>query len=185
MTRFPGGVVYHRAFNQPEPDLLQSLFSLFYQLPKDYKPSPGEIQRGLQNLQALVILDDVDLSRDELTDLRSQAPHCTFVMASAERALWGEGRALALGGLPPAESLALIERELGRPLTAQEQPAARQLSAALKGNPDRLLKTAARVHAGQTFEVRPAIHGPDSNHAHLAGRAAQPRAARAVGGGPR
>jgi hypothetical protein len=152
VTRFPGGVVYRRAFNQPETDLLQSLFSLFYKFPKDYKPSPGEIQRGLQDLQALVILDDANLSRDELTDLRSQAPHCTFVMATTERALWGEGRALALGGLPPDESLALIERELGRALTAQEQPAARQLCAALKGNPDRLLKTAARIHQGQTCE---------------------------------
>ena len=152
VTRFPGGVVYHRAFNQPEADLLQSLFSLFYQLPKDYKPSPGEIQRGLQDLQALVILDDVNLSRDELTDLRSQAPHCTFVMATTERALWGEGRSLSLSGLPPAESQALIERELGRVLTAQEQPAAGQLCAALKGNPDRLLKTAARIQQGLTFE---------------------------------
>ena len=152
VTRFPGGVVYRRAFNQPETDLLQSLFSLFYKFPQDYKPSPGEIQRGLQDLQALVILDDVNLSRDELTDLRSQAPHCTFVMATTERALWGEGRALALGGLPPAESQALIERELGRALTAQEQPAIRQLCAALKGNPDRLLKTAACIHQGQTLE---------------------------------
>jgi hypothetical protein len=152
VTRFPGGVVYHRAYNQPEVDLLQSLFSLFYQLPKNYKPSPGEIQRGLQDLQALVILDDVNLSRDDLTDLRSQAPHCTFVMATTERALWGEGRALALGGLPPAESLTLVERELGRALTAQEQPTAHQLCEALKGNPDRLLKTAARIHQGQTFE---------------------------------
>jgi hypothetical protein len=152
VTRFPGGVVYRRAFNQPETDLLQSLFSLFFKLPKDYKPSPGEIQRGLQDLQALVILDDVNLSRDELTDLRSQAPHCTFVMATTERALWGEGRALALGGLPPEDSLALIERELSRALTVQEQPAVRQLCTALKGNPDRLLKSAACIHQGQTIE---------------------------------
>jgi hypothetical protein len=152
VDRFPGGVVYHRAYGQPEPDLLQSLFSLFYQLPKNYKPSPGEIQRGLQTLQALVILDDIDLSRDQLADLRNQAPRCTFVLASTERLLWGEGRALPLGGLPAEESLALIERELGRALTAQERAAARQLAMALKGNPDRLLKTAARIQQGQSFE---------------------------------
>lgn len=151
VARFPGGVVYRRVYNQPEADLLQAIYSLFYQLPKDYKPSPGEIQRGLQDLRALVILDDVTLSRDELTDLRSQAPQCTFVMAATERLLWGEGRALALGGLPPAEALALLERELGRPLTGQEQPVARQLCTALKGHPDRLLKIAARIQQGQTF----------------------------------
>lgn len=152
VQRFPGGVVYFRSNGQPEPDLLQSLFGLFYKLPQNYKPSPEEIQRGLHALQALVLLDDVILTRDQLTDLRSQAPNCTFVLASTERALWGEGRALALGGLPADESLALIERELGRPLTPQEQPAARQLCTALKGFPDRLLKTAAHAREGQPFE---------------------------------
>ncbi len=153
LQHFPGGVVYHDNQERPEPDLLQSLFALFYQLPQNYKPSPEEIHRGLHPLQALLLLDDVSLTREQLTDLRSQAPNCTFVLATTERALWGEGRSLPLGGLPPAESLALIERELGRPLTPQEQSSAQSLYDALKGNPDRLLKVADSVRRGQSFQT--------------------------------
>jgi hypothetical protein len=153
VQRFPGGVVYHDNKDQPEPDLLQSLFGLFYQLPQNYKPSPEEIHRGLHPLQALLLLDDVSLTTDQLTDLRSQAPNCTFVLATTERALWGQGRSLPLGGLPPEDCLALIARELGRPLTPAEQAAARQVCEALKGNPDRLLKVADRARKGQSIEA--------------------------------
>src|SRR4051794_38263186 len=73
------------------------------------------------------------------------APSCTFLLASTECCLWGEGRALALRGLPLEDSLVLIERELGRSLRADERPAAEGLCAALEGHPLRLVQLAALV----------------------------------------
>lgn len=59
------------------------------------------------------MLDDVELERDDLERLMNTAPGCIFVLASPERRLWGEGRAVALGGLPQNDARALVERELG------------------------------------------------------------------------
>jgi len=91
------------------------------------------------------LLDDVDLSRDEVTTLMDVAPRCTFVLTSAERRLWSGGRAVSMRGLPVEDALELVEQELGRPLTAEEEPAARDLCTALEGEPLRILQAAAEV----------------------------------------
>jgi hypothetical protein len=142
---FPDGVVYLSARRQPLADLLQSLFNAFYESDVPLKPTEAQIRHVLQDKRALVILDDVELARDEVGALRGAAPGCIFLLASSERRLWGEGRAVALRGLPADDGLALIERELGRPLSPEERPAAQALCATLEGHPLRLLQAAALV----------------------------------------
>jgi len=71
------------------------------------------------------------------------APGCAFLLASPERRLWGEGRTVVLRGLPPDDALALVERELGRPLTPAERSAAQSLCTALDSHPLRILQAAA------------------------------------------
>ncbi len=140
---FPDGVVYLLARGHPAADLLQSLYDAFYESAAPFKPTDTQMRYALQSKQALVLLDDVDLGRDEVEMLMSAAPGCAFLLASSKRHLWGEGRAVALHGLPADDALALVERELGRPLTPQERPAAEALCAALEGHPLRIFQTAA------------------------------------------
>jgi hypothetical protein len=142
-TSFPDGVVYLSARHQPIDDLLQSLFDAFYDSDVPFKPTDAQVRHALQNKQALILLDDIDLARDEVEALMDVAPGCTFLLASPERRLWGEGRAVALHGLPPDDAQALVERELGRPLTLEERTAVQALCTALKGHPLRLLQAAA------------------------------------------
>ena len=142
-TSFPDGVVYLSARHQPIDDLLQSLFDAFYESDVPFKPTDAQVRHALQKKQALILLDDVDLARDEVEALMDVAPGCTFLLASPERRLWGEGRAVALRGLPPGDAQALVERELGRPLTPEERTAAQNLCTALEGHPLRLLQAAA------------------------------------------
>ncbi len=142
-TSFPDGVVYLSARHQPVDDLLQSLFDAFYESDAPFKPTEAQIRHALQGRQALILLDDVDLARDEVEALMDAAPSCTFLLASPERLLWGEGRAVALHGLPTDDALALVERELGRPLPPEEQTAAQGLCTALGCHPLRLLQAAA------------------------------------------
>ena len=142
---FPSGVVYLSVRHQSVEDLLQSLYDAFYESDVPFKPTDAEIRHALQGKQALVILDDVELERDEVEALMDAAPSCTFLLASPERRLWGEGQALGLPGLPPDDALALVERRLGRSLTPQEQPAARDLCAALEGHPLHLTQAVAIV----------------------------------------
>ena len=142
---FPDGIIYLSARQQPVADLLQFLFDAFYESDKSVKlkPDDAQVRHALQDKRALILLDNVDLVRDDVQALMDAAPACAFLMASEERRLWGEGRTLALRGLPTDDAVTLFERELGRPLTAEERPAAEALCAALQGHPLRILQAAA------------------------------------------
>jgi len=142
-SSFSDGVVYLSARRQSVEDLLQSLFDALHESDVPFKPTGGQVRHHLQDKRALILLDDVDLARDEVEVLMDTAPGCTFLLASPERCLWGEGRAIGLRGLPPDDGLALVERELGRSLTPEERPAAQALCTALEGHPLRILQAAA------------------------------------------
>ncbi|GEM_PF-1844905 len=142
---FPDGIVYLLARKQTLADLLQSLFEAFYESDVPFKPTYSQIQQNLQSKKALILLDEVQLSRDEVVDLLNVAPDLTFLLASPERCLWGEGKVEALQGLPLDDALALLKRELGRSLTSEELPAAEAICKALNGHPLELLQTVAWV----------------------------------------
>src|SRR5215217_6603181 len=144
-STFSDGVVFFSAtHHKPVEDLLLDVFDAFYEREATYKPTPTQVRHALQDERALVVLDDVDLERDEVAELMDALPSCTFLLGSTECCLWGEGRALALRGLPPEDALALVERELGQPLVEEER-SAEDLCAALEGHPLRLLQLAALV----------------------------------------
>jgi hypothetical protein len=142
-ARFPDGIGYYSVRQKPVDDLLQFFFDAFYDSDPGFKPTDHQIRQGLQDKQALILLDDVELPREEVEALMNAAPRCTFVLASQERSLWGEGRAVTLRGLPPSDALALVERGLGRSLTPEEQPAAQALCTALEGHPLDILQAVA------------------------------------------
>ncbi len=144
-TRFSDGVVFTPAHRLLPADLLQALHDAFYQSNVPYKPSYTQIQHALQNKQALVVLDDLELDKADLDSLLTVVPHGTFVLTSTERRYWGEGLAIDLPGLPLEDGLKLIEQELGRALTAAEASVARTLWQSLKGHPLQLRRVAAHV----------------------------------------
>jgi len=140
---YPDGIVYQPAARQPLADLQQFLFDAFYETDVPFVPTPGELREALQPLRALVVLDDLDLDRDQLDAQLSSVPHSAFLVASHERTLWGSGQADAVAGLDKTASVELFERELGRLLTVEETPAFDRLWANLKGNPLGLIEAAS------------------------------------------
>jgi hypothetical protein len=142
---FPGGVAFLSALRQGADDLLQSLFEALFQADAPLKPTRTELSFLLQGWQALVVLDDVELPREEVERIQNTAPGCTFLWSAAERQGWGEVRALPLAGLSAEDARALLERELERPLDAAEQAELAALREATGGYPLPLLQSAARV----------------------------------------
>lgn len=142
---FPGGVAFLSALRQGADDLLQSLFEALFQADAPLKPTRAELGLLLHGWQALVVLDDVELPREEVERIQNTAPGCTFLWSAPERQGWGEVRALPLAGLSAEEARALLERELERPLDAAEQAELDALRAATGGYPLPLLQSAARV----------------------------------------
>ena len=133
------------ARQQSSDDLLQRLFDAFYESDGLCKPTEAEIRGGLREKQALILLDDVHLTEDELERVLDIAPRSAFVVATRERRLWREVRSLALNGLPGDAAMLLLEREIERPLDDGERSAATDLCAALAGHPLAILQAAAII----------------------------------------
>ena len=129
------GVVWLSAADRPYDDLLEKLFDAFFQTQLPVKLHVNDLLPYLSGVKALLLIDDVGLSRDEVHALREALPRAVLVLACNERHLWGEGCAIALGGLRPDEGVALFARQVGRPLRLDEEIEASCLSIALRGNP--------------------------------------------------
>ncbi|HEX9376781.1 MAG TPA: choice-of-anchor D domain-containing protein [Actinomycetota bacterium] len=143
-AQFPDGAVYTSS-PQPAADLLQFLFQTFYETPTPLKPTEAELRQHLHAVRALVELDDLRLSRDDVELVSNVVPNAQLVLASRERVLFEEGPAVALHGLSPEAAVALLERRLGRALAPEERPAAEALAGAVGGLPLELVKAASRV----------------------------------------
>jgi hypothetical protein len=142
---FPDGVVYLSARGKPVSDLLQQLLEAFFEANPLYKLSEAQIEYAFQNKKALILLDDVELSKDEFDELMNAAPGCVFLSTSRMRTLWGEGRATSLSGLPEEFAIELLEREVGKALTPSERESATGLCKSVGGNPLRVLQLAAKA----------------------------------------
>jgi hypothetical protein len=141
---FSEEIIYHRLVrHQTVSDLLQVLFNAFYECPTPFKATDMQIRDALKNKKALILLDGATLTREEVDGLLNNLPSCTFLFASLERQLWGEGRVVELGGLPLNEAVTLVTQELGHPLSPEERSAAEKLCIALEGHPLRILQAVA------------------------------------------
>ncbi|MEL7351930.1 MAG: choice-of-anchor D domain-containing protein [Cyanobacteria bacterium J06560_5] len=150
---FPDGVVYLSAHRQLASELLQSLYDAFYDTNPPLVPSYGQVQQSLHDKRALIILNNLALEKASLDWLIAALPACTFVLVSQERLYWQEGMAIALPGLPLPESIALIQMDLGRALTAAEQGLVETVWTALEGNPLQLRRVAAQLKNEDTSLV--------------------------------
>ena len=151
---FPAGLIYlrHRRY-QSVSDLLQVLYEAFYDNPIPIKPTDVTIRQAIAGHPALVLLDEAALPQEDIAQLVNELPDLTFVFAAAERQLWGEGQSLELGGLSVEDGIALIARELYRPLNAAEQQAAAAIATALDGHPLQILQAVARAQEEGTSLV--------------------------------
>jgi hypothetical protein len=137
------GVVFLRAAGEQADDIAEALFEAFYEADAPFKPTLLELRRHLGERRALIAVDDLDCDRDEVTELLDTAGACRFLLASTRQCQWGEGRSLALRGLAPDAALALLERELGRELRAEERERAAEMCRRLAGRPLSIVQAAA------------------------------------------
>jgi TIR domain len=141
---FQDGIIYREIRGVPPDDILQLLWGDFFECDVPFKPTDSQLRNDLQAKNALVILDAAELTRTEAERVMNVAGACTFLLGSPERHLWGsEAHAAQLAGLGAKDVKTLIERELNRPLTADEALVVEPITVALKGNPLRILQEIA------------------------------------------
>jgi len=144
-ANFTSGTIYINASGLGYEDLLQALFDSFFNSDLSYKPTTSSIVQSLQNIKALIFLDNIQVGRDEAASILDAIPNSLFILSSTERSLWGEGEIIPLRGLPESESLNLFEKELSRPLNDQEQATVIKICAVLQGHPLQILQAATLV----------------------------------------
>jgi AAA domain-containing protein len=143
---FPHGVVYYRSRHESLDDLLTRIFEFFYESDgaTKLKPTSAELERYLVAIEALFLLDDIDLGREDLETLLQTVPRSSFVLGSPARSLL-DGESVRLRGLRQGAAVALVQDRLGRRLDAVEITELAQLSNALDGHPLQLVQAAIRL----------------------------------------
>ena len=145
-----GGMAHLSARGLSHDDLLQVLFDVFYSADIPVKPPPGELRHRLQHVRAALLLDDVDLSENDIEDVEDFAPECGFILTVASDPGVSEALTIELGGLRGSDARELIAHALGRQLGADDQPAVDAMCDLVHGSPAGLLRlaAAARHHDG-------------------------------------
>lgn len=139
------GVLFLSVRGRSLSDVYQAVFDAFYECDVACKPRERQILSYLQDLQALILLDDLDLEQQDLEALINALPGCSFIFASLEQGLSGEGQTIGLDGLATDDAITLFEQELGNKVADDELPEARELCSALAGNPLDILRAAGMV----------------------------------------
>ena len=160
-NNFADGVVYLSVEDRGIHDLLQLLFDVFHTSPPGVKPTEGQILHDLHDIKALVLLDDLTLTKADAMSLRNVMPQSTLILASIERSFWGQGTFVELRGLPVQDAIALFERELGRPLDIKEKETVEVICNLLDCHPFRILEIASLTRdSGTSFtEIKNKLQG--------------------------
>jgi len=140
---FRDGVIYREASDQGSEDLLQFIFESFYVSKTNIKPTDGQLRQYLHKINALILLDDLKLERDDVRVLLDVLPACSFILTSRERTLWGDQQIISLSGLPADDALKLFERELKRRVRANEKSVVHEICTWLGGHPFSIVQIAS------------------------------------------
>jgi hypothetical protein len=141
--------IYLQADGDRVGDLLQDLVTRLYVFDRPVKLTQQECGQLLGQVSAIVAIDDLRVSADQLGYLLEVLSGCSLVIGSAQPVLGRRGSSRQLDGLPDESALALVAGNLGRPLTAEEVAEARSLVAAVDGQPLRLRQCAALAREGR------------------------------------
>ncbi|WP_045298818.1 hypothetical protein [Saccharothrix sp. ST-888] len=142
----PDGVVRLAGYRRTAQDLLQDLFAATYRNP-GYRPDRRQLPALLAPVGAIVVIDDVEPSGEELEELLATAPDCAFLIAvTADSPVPAPGSRLEdrpVAGLSRPACLGLVARLAGRPLEEPERSWVVDLWFESQGLPLRFVQAAA------------------------------------------
>ncbi|WP_406405022.1 ATP-binding protein [Streptomyces sp. NBC_00879] len=142
----PDGVIRVSGYSRTTDDLLHALFATVFEVPL-YRPARAVLLAKVRDIEAVVVLDDLDFGGGALEELLAVTPACTYLLAatpdvpapSADSRL----EELFLCGLGHGSALELVERIVDRPLTRDEATWAWNVWFESEGLPLRLVQAGA------------------------------------------
>jgi hypothetical protein len=146
-TGFTRGVALIPAGGMLWQDICQEVIRSFYRAELPIHLGPSQARAVLGDLDALLLFDDVDPDAG-VEQLFSLVENASFVVASTERLLAGESRAVHLDGLDASGTEALIRATLVNlgAQTAVDPEVAASIGLALDGHPGRIIRAIEEAH---------------------------------------
>ncbi len=145
---FAEGGVYLRAGPGGLRDLLHRLVAELYTADQPVKLTPDQCAEILSQVHAVVVADDVTLTRGQADYLQSVLPGCSILLGS-QYPILGQDDSHQLAGLADDAALQMVIDDLGRPLSADEMAGVRRLIDAIDGQPLHLRQATALVREGR------------------------------------
>ena len=142
-TSYQDGVVYCGVQELTFDEVLFTVWSYFYQASVSWTVRPPSEQQRLhlRDTSALLLLDDVSLSENELRGLDAALPKSTVILSTEQQKILGFGMSIPIFGLPLEHMRLLAEIQLKR--SAFQGPDV----------PDELLESFWRKHQGNPYLI--------------------------------
>ncbi|MBL1095649.1 ATP-binding protein [Streptomyces coffeae] len=142
----PDGVVRLSGYRRTPTDLLHDLYAAVYRAPL-YRPDRAELLAAIQEIGAVVVLDDIDFGGAALDEFLDATPECAFLISAtpdiAAPSADSHLEEVFLSGLSRTAGLELLERAVRRPLTEDEASWAADLWFESEGLPLRFVQAGA------------------------------------------
>ncbi|MBW3661057.1 MAG: ATP-binding protein, partial [Gemmatimonadetes bacterium] len=145
---WPDGTVFLSARGTPPGDLLRVLHRALHHSDTPVRATELQIENGLRERQALVLIDDVELSAGEAGAMLETAAGCAFALGSETDLDGLQAVRVPLRGLPADAGIELVSRATGREPSPLEAARIREIHGGLGGRPLLLLQIAALLHTG-------------------------------------
>ncbi len=159
----PDGVIRLTGHRRTPSDLQHELYAAVRHTP-GYRPGPTELQAGLREIGAVVLVDDLEFGATALDELLDATPECAFLFTTdpsvTAPSTTSRVEEVFLSGLSRTGALELLEFAAARPLTDAETDWAADLWIASEGRPRRFVQAAALLRARDVTAASGAPTGP-------------------------
>ncbi|QKV97574.1 ATP-binding protein [Streptomyces sp. NA02950] len=149
----PDGVVRLSGYHRTPSDLLHDLYAAVYRAPL-YRPDRAELLAAVQEIGAVVVLDDIDFGGAALDEFLDATPECAFLISATPEITAPSADSyleeVFLSGLSRTAGLELLERAVRRSLTEEEASWAADLWFESEGLPLRFVQAGALLRRRDT-----------------------------------
>ncbi|MEU4891582.1 ATP-binding protein [Streptomyces sp. NPDC044780] len=165
----PDGVVRLSGYRRTPTDLLHDLYAAVFSAPL-YRPDRAELLDAVQEIGAVVVLDDIEFGGTALDEFLDATPECAFLISATPDVPSPSPDAhleeVSLSGLSRTAGLELLERAARRPLAEDEVSWAADLWFESEGLPLRFVQAGALLRQRDALRDDPA--GPEADEGHEA-----------------
>jgi hypothetical protein len=154
IERYKDGVAVISGWGLPVEDIEQAIFDAFYEstLPDTvHKVTPGQLRTSLGDVEAAIVVDDLDLSRQHVDRLTDACAGGGFVSTASTQTQWSGGAIIDLDGMSNTDALVLFEQRLGRAVESTELTAVAAFITRIRGYPMAIVATASAARRGGTL----------------------------------